>query len=101
MTYVITSLCHGTCDTACVSACPVDAIDGPISVKALRAVAPGERGARFPGVQLFIDPDQCICCGACAPVCPAGAIFAEDDVPQAEQASIPAAVEFFRGRERR
>jgi ferredoxin len=30
---------------------------------------------------LYIDPDECIDCGACEPVCPVTAIFAEDDVP--------------------
>jgi ferredoxin len=98
MTYVITSLCHGTCDTACVQVCPVDAIAGPISIEALRAVAPAERGARFPGVQMFIDPDLCIDCGACVPVCPADAIVADDDVPAGEEGALPAAEEFFRGR---
>jgi len=31
--------------------------------------------------KLYIDPDQCIDCGACEPVCPVTAIFTEDDVP--------------------
>src|SRR6266568_9052565 len=26
-------------------------------------------------------PGECVDCGACEPVCPAGAIFCEDDVP--------------------
>ena len=30
---------------------------------------------------LYIDPDECIDCGACEPACPVNAIFAEDDVP--------------------
>src|SRR5439155_486409 len=30
---------------------------------------------------LFIHPDECIDCGACEPVCPVKAIFAEDEVP--------------------
>ena len=30
---------------------------------------------------LFINPDECIDCGACEPACPVTAIFAEDDVP--------------------
>ncbi len=34
---------------------------------------------------LYIDPDECIDCGACVPECPVEAIFAEDDVPEAEQ----------------
>jgi ferredoxin len=34
---------------------------------------------------LYIDPDECIDCGACEPVCPVTAIFAEDDVPEAQK----------------
>jgi ferredoxin len=33
--------------------------------------------------QLFIDPDECIDCGACVPECPWEAIFADVDVPDA------------------
>ena len=29
--------------------------------------------------QLYIDPIECIDCGACVPVCPVWAIFALDD----------------------
>ena len=31
---------------------------------------------------LYIDPDECIDCGACEPECPVEAIFAEEDLPQ-------------------
>ena len=31
--------------------------------------------------QLYIDPDDCIDCGACVPECPVEAIFQEADVP--------------------
>jgi ferredoxin len=30
---------------------------------------------------LYINPDECIGCGACAPECPVEAIFDEPDVP--------------------
>ena len=30
---------------------------------------------------LYIQPDECVDCGACEPVCPVEAIFYEDDVP--------------------
>ncbi len=84
MTYVITQKCIGTCDSACVDVCPVDCIVGPIALDELRAVAPGERAKRFPGVQMFIDPDECIGCGACAPECPVDAIVDEADAPAAD-----------------
>ncbi|MGH9447272.1 MAG: 4Fe-4S binding protein, partial [Terriglobia bacterium] len=28
-----------------------------------------------------IDPDECIDCGACVPVCPVSAIFPTEDLP--------------------
>jgi ferredoxin len=34
---------------------------------------------------LVIDPDDCIDCAVCVPECPVDAIFAEEDVPAAQQ----------------
>ena len=65
MTYVITEPCIDVLDRACVEVCPVDCIHE-------------EEGQDR---KLYIDPDECIDCGACEPVCPVTAIFAEDDVP--------------------
>jgi ferredoxin len=47
-------------------------------------------------VPFYIDPEQCICCGACVSECPVEAIFDEDDVPAASHASIEANAAFFR-----
>jgi NAD-dependent dihydropyrimidine dehydrogenase PreA subunit len=71
MAYVIAEPCIGTKDTACVDACPVDCIH-PKKDEAGYAEAD----------QLFIDPVECIDCGACVPVCPVSAIFAQDDLPE-------------------
>ena len=71
MAYVIAEPCVGKKDTACLAACPVDAIY-PNN---------GKRGGVVTH-QLYIQADECICCGACVPVCPAGAIFAEEDLPE-------------------
>ena len=65
MTYVITEPCIDVLDLSCVEVCPVDCIHY-------------EEGTDR---KLYIDPDECIDCGACEPVCPVTAIFAEDDVP--------------------
>lgn len=65
MTYVITTPCIDVQDQACVEVCPVDCIH----------FDEGEDR------MLFINPDECIDCGACEPACPVTAIFAEDDVP--------------------
>ncbi len=70
MAYVIAAPCVGVKDTACVDACPMDCIH------------PGRGEAGFAEApQLYIDPDNCICCGACLPVCPVSAIFLAEDLP--------------------
>ncbi len=40
------------------------------------------RTATSDAQQLFIDPVECIDCGACVPVCPVSAIYAGDDLPE-------------------
>src|SRR3974390_1628036 len=71
MAYVIAEPCIGTKDTACVDACPVDCIH------------PKKDEAEFGTAELlYIDPVECIDCGACVPVCPVSAIFALDDLPE-------------------
>ena len=100
MPYVIAEPCVSTCDTACVEACPVDAIHGPRSIDDLRAMSGAERAAAWPRLQLYIDPEACICCAACEDVCPAGAIFDEDDLPDAWRGYAELNAEHFR-RERR
>jgi NAD-dependent dihydropyrimidine dehydrogenase PreA subunit len=71
MAYVIAEPCIGTKDTACVDACPVDCIHP-------KKDEPGYAEAEL----LYIDPVECIDCGACVPVCPVSAIFALDDLPE-------------------
>ena len=71
MAYVIAEPCIGTKDTACVDACPVDCIHPK---KDEPAYATEE--------MLYIDPVECIDCGACVPVCPVSAVFALDDLPE-------------------
>ena len=98
MTYVITQKCVGTCDSACVDVCPCDCIIGPVPLDQLRAVPVNERGARFPGVQMFIDPDECTNCGACVAECPADAIYLDTDVPDAHREDVERNAAFFRRR---
>lgn len=102
MAYVIAEPCIAVCDTACVDVCPVDCIDGPIPVATLRAASDEERAAlaRNQGLRLkmFIDPDPCIGCGACAPVCPVEAIVDEDDLPPAWAHHREENAAFFRDR---
>ncbi|HEY4179138.1 MAG TPA: 4Fe-4S binding protein [Kofleriaceae bacterium] len=95
MTYVITSPCVGTCDTACVDVCPVDCIVGPVPVEELRAVPVAERAKQFGDIQMFIDPDECICCGACTGECPVDAIHHRDLVPLRHRDDIARNANFF------
>jgi ferredoxin len=71
MPWVITRLCIDCLDTACVSVCPVDCIYEYV----------GADRAHFPN-QLYINPDECIDCGACEPECPWQAIYSEPAVPE-------------------
>ena len=68
MAHVVTESCIRCKYTDCVASCPVDCF------------REGEN-------MLVIDPDECIDCQACIPVCPAKAIFADTDVP-ADQAAF-------------
>jgi NAD-dependent dihydropyrimidine dehydrogenase PreA subunit len=78
MTYIITEKCDGVCDTSCVEVCPVDCIypaDGYTLDNA------DKEKMRAANEQLYINPEECIDCGACEPECPVEAIYAEDEVP--------------------
>ncbi len=44
---------------------------------------------------LYIQPDECVDCGACEPVCPVEAIYYEDDVPSQWKEFGQVAGEFF------
>ncbi len=65
MAFVITQPCIGVKDASCVEVCPVDCIKSDASAD-----------------QYFIDPDECIDCGACVDPCPVDAIYPEDEVPE-------------------
>ncbi len=62
MPYVVTEPCINCKYTDCVEVCPVDCFyEGPN--------------------MLTIQPDECIDCNACVPVCPTEAIYPDDEVP--------------------
>jgi ferredoxin len=65
MPFVIAEPCIDVQDQACVTVCPVACIHFD---------AGKDR-------KLYIDPHECIDCGACEPVCPVKAIYADLDLP--------------------
>lgn len=65
MTYVIAEPCVDVKNQSCVDVCPVSCI------------YTGDDSDRI----LYINPDECIECGACEPECPVTAIFHDSAVP--------------------
>ncbi len=45
---------------------------------------------------IYIDPIECIDCGACVPVCPVSAIFALDDLPEKWAAFTEVNAQYFK-----
>ena len=84
MSYYSAEPCIGTKDTACVEVCPVDCIH------------PTKDDDKFEEAkQLYIDPDVCIDCGACEPVCPVTAIFPEEELPEKWQEYVAINTDYF------
>ena len=79
MSYIIGKACDGVCDTVCVEVCPVDCIHGPIDIDGGGREVEGMSTEELIGKQLYINPEECIDCGACLPECPVKAIFADED----------------------
>lgn len=62
MAFIVTDNCDGCRFTDCVAVCPVDCFHGDDKM-------------------LYIDPAECIDCGACVPECPVEAIYDETQLP--------------------
>ena len=62
MAYIVAEPCIKCKYTDCVAVCPVECFYQD-------------------EMMLYIDPDDCIDCGACVPECPVEAIFHEPNVP--------------------
>ncbi len=69
MTYVVTEACIDELDKSCIEECPVDCI------------YEGDR-------MMYINPDECVDCGACEPACPVISIYHEDELPADKKAFI-------------
>ena len=77
MTFVVTDNCKSCRFTDCVAVCPVDCFHGDAEM-------------------LYIDPNECIDCGACVPACPVEAIFALDETPARWAGFIRKNADYFR-----
>ena len=77
--YVIVQPCVGVKDASCVEVCPVDCIHTDDAA-----------------TMYFIDPDECIDCGACVDPCPVDAIFPEDEVPEQWRDYIKINADYFK-----
>ena len=103
MIYIIVEPCQGVCDTSCVDVCPVDCIHGPVPLDELRATK-DEGGEELlkerygEDIQLWIDPEECISCGACEPECPVDAVFEDEEVPEKWAHYIELNAQFFENR---
>ena len=68
MAYAITDACIK--DALCVDSCPTDCIH------------PKKDEAPFDAAtQMYIDPKECIDCGACVSVCTSNSIFPVEELP--------------------
>ena len=81
MPHVIGEPCIGVKDAACVTVCPVDCIHS----------ADDE-------TMYYIDPEECIDCGACLPVCAVEAIFTDDDSSPEQERFIEVNANFYKAR---
>ena len=79
VTYVICEPCIDVKDASCVEVCPVDCIHTTDEAN-----------------MYYIDPDECIDCGACVDPCPVDAIYLEDEVPAEWNAFTAVNANFFK-----
>ena len=82
MTYIIAEPCVDVKDSACVYVCPVDCIYTTDDDN-----------------MFYINPDECIDCAACEPVCPVVAIFPEDTVPEQWRTYTDMNYDYFKDRD--
>ncbi len=83
MAFVIADPCIGSKEGSCVEVCPVDCIHTTPEAD-----------------QYFINPAECINCGACMDVCPTRAIYGEDEIPAAWASATERNAAFFAERGR-
>jgi NAD-dependent dihydropyrimidine dehydrogenase PreA subunit len=80
MAFVVTQACVDVKDRSCIQVCPADCL------------FEGER-------MMYINPDLCINCGACEPVCPTQAIRYDEELDGEDAVFLDVNAEFFVGLE--
>jgi len=97
MSYIIGNKCVGVCDTSCVFVCPVDCINGPIKNDDRGLSAEDMTDEEKKGLQLYINPEECIDCGACVPECPVEAIYTDEQqaIEAGEEEAVKKNYEFY------
>ena len=98
MAFIIGTKCVSECDTACVDVCPADCIHGQIDIEGAGAEVEGLRAeGKLEGLQLYIDPEECIDCDACVPACPPDAIYEDEEqcIEEGNEESVKKNYEFF------
>jgi ferredoxin len=83
MAHVIVDTC--TKDALCVDVCPNECIRPTKSEAGFAATT-----------QLYINPDECLDCGACVSVCPSNSIFSADELPDDKKDFAEKNAEFFK-----
>jgi NAD-dependent dihydropyrimidine dehydrogenase PreA subunit len=82
MAYVITDSCIK--DNLCADACPGEAIH------------PGKNEPAYAtATQLYINPAECMDCGACVSECPTDSIYSSDELPADKADAAEKNAEFF------
>jgi NAD-dependent dihydropyrimidine dehydrogenase PreA subunit len=78
MAFVVTQACVDVKDRSCIQVCPADCL------------FEGDR-------MMYINPDQCINCGACEAVCPTQAIRFDDELEGDDAVFLEVNAQFFEG----
>ncbi|MGQ4599070.1 ferredoxin [Nocardia sp. R6R-6] len=76
MAYVIGAACIDVTDKSCMDECPIDCI------------YEGDR-------KMYINPKECIDCGACQPACPVEAITLDRKTPEDQKEFVADNLRFF------
>jgi NAD-dependent dihydropyrimidine dehydrogenase PreA subunit len=97
MSFIIGNKCVGCIDGSCLKVCPIDCIHGPIYIDGAGKELEEVRKNGVENMQLYIDPTECINCGACVPECPVDAIYSteKEAISVGDEKSVHLNYEFF------